>query len=178
MYYELIKKKLYIYLVTGIAISILIFSNRVITSYNSVASERLSQLTTISIKKRAIVDDTERIRSLLREANNILPPDATTKSAIFERLDEIKSYRKDIVIKLDRFYQKGPFLLLPVYINFRTSSYQDIVIFLQELNFERFPLFRFRDVTLRKAEYGDQIDKRNLIECNIYGEVFTLTNDE
>ncbi len=180
-YYNRIKKGLYLYILFGLLITLFIGVNRYILSLKEAKENQLIELQKLSVKREIIMRDLSSLRENLNEARQFISHAAATpEQAIFERLDYIRGLNKDLKIRLGPFKKDKGSLSIPITMELRTDSFDDINRIFQGLVFKEFPLFRFQDTILRKTSAESNVPlqksgvKGDIILCIIKGEVYTL----
>ena len=178
-YYSRLKRKLYLYIILALALSLLVGVNRYMLSLRDAKEEQLITFQRLAIKRDVIIRDLENLRRNLQQTNRLISYGLKEPElAIFDRLDYIRRLGSDLVIKLGQFRKTERIVSLPVTIELSTDSFKDITDLFQRLVFEEFPLFRFQDTILRKSEVAEVVSTSNqsikgdMIICIIKGEVF------
>lgn len=178
-YYSRLKRKLYLYIILAIVLSLVIGVNRYMVSLRDAKEKQLITFQKLAIKRNVIIRDLEDLRKNLQQTRRLISYGLKEPElAIFDRLDYIRSLGRNLTIKLGQFRKTERIVSMPVTIELRTDSFEEITDLFQRLIFKRFPLFRFQDTILKKPEAAENVStsdqgiKGDMIVCIIRGEVF------
>ncbi len=178
-YYSRLKRKLYLYIILGIVLSLLVGVNRYMISLRDAKERQLITFQKLAIKRDVIIRDLENLRKNLQQTKRLVSYSLREPElAIFDRLDYIRGLGRNLTIKLGQFRKTERIVSMPVTIELRIDSFKDITALFQRLVFKNFPLFRFQDTILKKSEAAENVStsdhsiKGDMIICIIKGEVF------
>ncbi len=146
-----IKSGILLYLLTGIAAGVMLFSYLLTGTYNKNLSALKGSLQKVIIKKGIIREDINLYRKNISQLASFTDGDMAAERAILERIDSLKRLYPQITVKPSGFTKKEETTELVTEINFKSKSYYRTVQLINSLNSEGMPLYQFDSITIRAA---------------------------
>ncbi|GBE00497.1 hypothetical protein BMS3Abin07_02548 [bacterium BMS3Abin07] len=157
MYNLYIRRKIVLYLVTGIICSILIGANITVIKYNTALSEMMVEMKIIEVRRLQIERDVKEMNSRIRQIDRMMPvlhDKSTGRGFLLRAADDIRNrFAGDKLILTD---MRGGItrVSLPVQIKFDFDSYYKLLKRFDYLEGETFPFFRFRTFSFVRSPSG------------------------
>lgn len=168
MIYNYLKRNINYYLISGLALCIVIFGIFLLVKYEKSLSDAVAGQENIRnnmVKMEQAIRDMD---SLVKKMNILLPKDYNHRShqeLLLFALDDIKTIFKGSEITVTRFEEQEGELFLPVTIKFYLDDYSMLLRRIGYLQSLKFPHF-----TIKNVNIGEATDKQTkVIICIIEG---------
>ena len=157
-YFEYLKKKFSIYVISGIVLAVASFMAVSFHRYDNHLFNILSGLQTIGLNKNKIQDKVEEIDSIVSHFKSTYQIDITAVNAqkhILRVLDKMKDHMPDAKITATKFNREAGTMLLPVEIQLRIENYNMLVHTVEYLDTFRVPDYKINILKIAEGSPGE-----------------------
>lgn len=157
-YFDYLRKRLPLYIISGIVFGLALFSLIVIGRYHSHITGVLTDMETIVLNKDKVQKQIQEIDALDRYFKKEFNLDLTNVNAdrfVFRALDDLRAHFQNAVINVNRFENSGNTQELPVGISTPIRNYATVLDSVHFLESFTLPDFEIRHMTISKGQAGE-----------------------
>ncbi|MBI5663809.1 MAG: hypothetical protein HZC49_01780 [Nitrospirae bacterium] len=161
-YFNYIKRKLPLYLISGVVMALSLFSLLMAHSYNNQLADTLGKIRDIRLKKDLLKKDIDKTDALIRYIRHDLDADmaqANPEGSMFRTLDDMKANLQDATISVSRFDGSGNNNELPVEIEAGMKNYKMVLEYVAYVESFIIPDFEIRRLAVSKGQSGGMVLK-------------------
>jgi len=157
-YLNYLKNTFRLYLISGIALSLVVFLSIILYRYNNYLVGALHIEEDISLNKGKVKNQTHEIDTAIKyfkDDLNLDLTDAYFEKLVFQTLDSVKTKMQDASITVTTFEEAEGQKRLPVEIKASVQTYRELTDYVEYIESFRIPEYKINQISISKGQKGD-----------------------